>query len=1179
MNAKSRKLGLSTAISLLISFSASNAFAATPLSDVPLFVTTAVEPNIFLTLDDSGSMDWEAMIPDTGNFIYNNGVTRYNGRWQAYLHPGWNNYQYYDWLNDSQDVNIIPPAGYSNTSGNALIQSFWVMQNHNYNTLYYNPMTDYTPWEGVDVNGDPIYTDADPTNTLRDPDRPGWDTVDLTANYDYFDSIVTWTNQANITYHPSFYRWTDDNTDGIVQETETHTLVEIRPATPSYTHTEGSETKTRSYAEEMQNFANWFQYYRKREFATKAAIGGVINGASGSRMGLRLINAGHQENLKTMSETTGDNKRDLLETFYGINSNGGTPLRRALERTGQMFDDGNYDYNGDPVILREEDGGECQQNFTLLMTDGFWNGSDPSVGNADRSGSDGDTDPSNGRGFDGDETESNDGGNYEDGNSNTLADVAMYYYERDLGPNELNNRVPITPGVDEAPHQHMVTYTVSFGVTGTIDPNNFDPLASGFSWPNPNNDPRKVDDLLHAAYNGRGLYLSAQNPVELEASLKTALADIEERKATSSAVSVTSARLTTDSVVYVSEFNTNGWQGTIYAYPIVEDADGVLSLDLSNPMNAAEKLAEKADGTGHDSRVIYTSKNGTGVPLRWANLSNEMKDDLRTNPAGNPDSDTIAQARLDYLRGDSSNEGQGYQFRSRTLIDVGGSNLTNVLGDIVHSGPVYVAEPNLLWPDKAPFPTGGQSYSNYKDAQENRAGVIYVGANDGMVHGFKESDMSEVMAYIPNNLSSSGTDDGLHYLTESNYLHKYYNDLTPTVSDVYINTGTGSSWRTIAVTGQRAGGRGYSALDVTNPAAFTEANADKVVLWEFTSEDDADLGYTFSRPQIGLANNGKWVAVFGNGYNNDGSGKAALFIVDIEEGIDGTWSATDYEKIIVGNGTVGSPNGLSTPALADLDGNGTLDRAYAGDLDGKLWVFDLSSTSSGSWAVANSDPLFTTIGGRPITSKPAISFHPTVSTDGTNEPNVMVVFGSGQYMFDSDKNSTEDNYFYGVWDHGTFNIGTGDLVEQEFRSGFSERVLTQYSVDYENKDGWYISMADSGERVINNPVIRSGFVFFNTNVPSSDACASSGYGYRFVVDLETGGTPDEPVVDTNEDGVVDDNDTIGPSKDVQSAERFERQLTDDTLTEKHIINQRDLKAIKTAPERSTGRVSWQELLQ
>lgn len=1176
MNTKTQKLGLSGIFSLLIAFSANNAFAAPgTLSNVPLFVTTTVEPNIFFTLDDSGSMDWEVMVPDTGDFAWNNGVPFYNGDWQAYLHPGWTDYQYYAWSSyNDRDRNIVPPARYASASANPLIHSFWVMYNHNYNSLYYNPLSTYTPWVGVDNSGNPLYADADPQEVTRDPNdvNHNSDLLNLTDSFDYYDNIVANALQTNMAYLPSYYTWVDDDNDGVLEINETHALVEINPATPTYTHTfDDGTTFTRTYAEEIQNFANWFEYYRKREFATKAAIGAVISKAGGSRMGLRLINGGHQINLKTMTDS--GNKEDLLTTFYNINSNGGTPLRRALENTGEMF---KYDwYNGDRPILNAANGGECQQNFALLMTDGFWNGSNPSVGNADRS--------TNNTGFDGDQFESNDGGNYEDSHSNTLADVAMYYYERDLRTN-LADRVPTTIGVDEADHQHMVTYTVSFGVTGTLDPETYDPLASGFSWPEPDTDPTKVDDLLHAAYNGRGLYLSAQNPKELEASLSEALSDIEERKATSSSVSVTSARLTTDSVVYVSEFNTNGWQGNIFAYPIIE-TNGVLTLDVPadplDALNAAEELSLLAKDGGYDTRVILTHDGTSGVPFRWPNISSDMKADLRINSLGNIDNDTIAQARLDYLRGDTSNEGTGYQFRERATLMPDPVNPTqsvkNVLGDIVHSGPVYVGKPNLNWPDEAPFPTGGQAYSEFKEDNENRPGMIYVGANAGMVHGFSETNLVEKVAYVPSNLTSTTRDEGLHYLTHSNYQHRFYNDLTPTVSDVYINGG----WKTVALFGQRAGGRGYTLLDVTDPNSFSEANAANTVLWEFTSNDDADLGYTFSRPQIGLSNSGDWVAVFGNGYNNDGDGLAKLFVVKLNKSSSGAWTATDYIKIPAGSaGSVADPNGLSSPALADLDGNGTIDRAYAGDLNGKMWSFDLSSSSPTTWAAAGGQELFTTIGNRPITSKPALSFHPTISSDTSNTPNVMVVFGTGQYIVDADKNSSHNNYFYGVWDKGETNLSSSDLVEQTFRSGFSARVLTQNSVDYSSSDrGWYIHLEDARERTTTNPIIRSGFVFFNSNVPSDDACLSDGYGYRFAVDLETGGSPSEPVVDNNGDGYVDEDDTIDNTDDVQAATKIDRQLTDDTLTEKHIINQRDLTAIKDAPTRQTGRVSWQELLQ
>ena len=691
-------------------------------------------------------------------------------------------------------------------------------------------------------------------------------------------------------------------------------------------------------------------------------------------------------------------------------------------------------------------------------------------------------------------------------------------------------------------------------------------------------------------------------PQELENALNVAIDDIADRTATSSAVSVTSARLTTESVVYRSQYNTNRWTGTISALPI-EDLDlGILSdTELWDAAQVLDQVTVTAD-----NRTILTYHNTAdptsprdGIPFRWNRITDAMKADLRINPAGLVDSDTIAEARLNFLRGDRSNEGQGFNFRER------GSRL----GDIVNSGPVFVKEADLRWPDDSPFfPSGLNAYSEFRarvseddpatPANEAREGVIYVGANDGMIHGFRESDGKEVLAYVPSNLFSDVKGQGLHYLSHSNYLHKYYNDLTPTISDVYIAHNNATDWRTILVAGQRGGGRGYSALDITNPSSFSEDNAANVVMWEFTSDTDNDLGYTFSHPQIGVTNDGEWVAIFGNGYNHSGDGAAKLFIVKIAEGLDGTWSVSDYTKISTGVGTPADLNGLGTPALADLDGNGTIDRAYAGDLQGNLWAFDLSSTLPSTWTQATSvNKLFTTIGNRPITSQPALSLHPTIGDNATNSPNLMVAFGSGQMLVRGDLTTTNNEYFYAVWDRGETNLTSLNLVAQSSQAttvnvaidptnpnagttAVEARTLSSNNVDYGTSRGWYINLPGGGERTVTNPIIRSNVVFFNTLIPATDICAGSGSGFRFTVDLASGGAPSEPVIDINQDGVVDDNDRVNNvAQSVVAAVRYDRALTDDTITERHLINQSELIAIQTAPDRKTGRISWQELLQ
>jgi len=1208
-----QKLSIIVSLGLLPLIVARGPYAAPgELASSPLTTSTAVEPNIHLTLDDSGSMKLQMMItPDLLSRVptlngqsrvlvsidADEGIPIVDRKERHVWHP-----------RDAADPALIMPDA-SLQSNEIWNNHFWVLRTHEVNKLYYNPAVTYEPWPGLDANGTPMYRDANPAAVLLDPNQPATaaNTFDLTdENFTYASTdgcpfIIEFFRGTctQSLFLPVFYTSTDSNNNGIVDSSDTHTLVEIKPATNAALFPSGS------YQAEIQNFANWFQYYRSRESAAKAALGNIVFNANFVRMGLDLLNQGHRNHLESMTDE--NRKIALLRSIYGVDSSGFTPARSALIEVGEMFRQSTT-VDGIPApILPANEGGECQQNFNILMTDGLWTEeSDITVGNADANSDIGHaTDINIGggitKGFDGDATQSIDGGNYADAWSNTLADVAMHYYETDL--RDLANKVPTTPGIDQAPHQHLVTYTVAFGVQGTLDPLNDSPTSDGFVWPDPFANPSaKIDDLWHAAYNSRGSFLSAQNPTELIDALSVAIDDIADRTATSSAVSVTSARLTTDSVVYRSLYNTNRWTGTISALPIVDLQLGIISdQELWDAASVLDQPSVTADNrtvlTLHKTADLMSPRDG--VPFRWANITDAMKADLRINPAGISDSDAVAEARLDFLRGDRTNEGTGFGFRVRD----------SRLGDIVNSGPVFVKEANLGWPDEAPFPTGDNAYSTFRQSigvddpdtpnNEAREGVIYVGANDGMLHGFRESDGREILAYVPSNLFSSVRGEGLHYLTHPNYLHKYYNDLTPTISDVYIAHNNATQWRTVLIAGQRGGGRGYSALDITNPASFSEDNASATVMWEFSETDDDNLGYTFSQPQVGMTNDGEWVAVFGNGYNHSGAdGDAKLFIVKIAEGLDGEWSASDYTVISTGAGSAADRNGLGTPALADIDGNGTIDRAYAGDLQGNLWAFDLESPLPSTWVQASSvSRLFTTIGSRPITSQPALSFHPTVGTTDTNSPNIMVAFGSGQLLVKNDLVATNNEYFYGVWDRGEANLTATNLVAQVSSTTSVQalvdplnpdagtttveaRTLTRSNVDYNTSRGWYINLPASGERMVTNPIIRSNVVFFNTLIPATDICAGSGSGFRFSVDLAFGGPPSEPVIDINQDGVVDDNDRLGDElHSVVAAVRYDRALTDDTITERHLINQSELIAIKTAPDRKTGRISWQELLQ
>ena len=430
------------------------------LASAPLFLSTIVEPNVFFTLDDSGSMNWGPMVSNpTAGVTSTGGLPIIDGDDRAYYAPTFTR------LYTSRGY--LPPWGVQaaaviingtpNASGlialpaelDKIITEWdrtWVIRNHIGNRNYYNPGTVYTPWVGTRADGSPMYIDADPLAALRDPNNPGGESVDLTARFKFTSNVIALPG-PNVSfttdqyYIPTYFIWNDDEADGVLDQADIKTRVEIAAGSA-----------------EMQNFANWFQYYRSRINATKRIIGNTINNTDASRMGMAFFNNTiSRVDVETMSDIT--NKRDLLTELYSLNiPQRGTPARSSLHDVGRYFDN----TGGSAPILSAANGGECQQNFNILMSDGFWNGGNPGVGNTDINGGAGSTI------FDGNAAQSNDGGNYADNISDTLADTAMNDYERDLRP-DLADRVPTQTNVDEADHQHLVTYTVAFGLTGTSD--------------------------------------------------------------------------------------------------------------------------------------------------------------------------------------------------------------------------------------------------------------------------------------------------------------------------------------------------------------------------------------------------------------------------------------------------------------------------------------------------------------------------------------------------------------------------------------------------------------------------------------------------------------------------------------------------------------------------------------
>lgn len=1128
------------------------------ISDSPLFLSDAVEPNVIMALDDSGSMDFETLMPaNDGALWWNTTIESFVGLDGANNpSPGTINFNATGSSNSTWwKFSYLFPNGCCNTGARRTLggghypipptTEFAFTRSSDYNRGYYNPAIDYEPWTDTSTQ---TFTDIDPTNAPWDPIADATTfTIDLTqqvttapswswqfavligmrdnagnvnllpqyqtfsyfpATYWYVDSTATMTVAGTpidcAAPDPINYEFFRANANAVTGTAEAlgpdgTCLVrhEIAPATPP-------GPTGRPYADELQNFANWFSYYRKRHQAMRGGMVAAFDAIDGVRVGTFRIN---NRNNVTMRSLTTD-KDDVLNEIYGSRGSGGTPLRESLNHIGQQFE-----RNGSSAPITHE----CQKNYGIAFTDGFANNSSTGVGNADGSA----------------------GAPFEDAWSNTMGDIAWDYYQNlsVSGFGSGNVPTPIAcqdaspdPTLDCNDDLHMVTYGVTLNATGTVfgvtHTTRQDAFDNPPAWPQPNltRSPRMVDDLYHAAVNGYGEMLNARTPVDIATQMSQVLASVVETEGTAAAVTFNTGLLSSDSLVYQAKLDSEEWSGFLTASTI----DPITGTVATTPTwDAADLMPAPI------TRQISTYDPATGgIPFRnISGLTTTQVADLGANlPTG-----LAAQDVLDYLRGDRT-------YESAALLRERDSR--TVLGDIVHSSPVLVGQPRSNWPSTAPFPTGTYSYENWSTGSiTSRREAVYAGGNDGMLHGFwgdigQADSGAEFMGFIPNAVFDSTLGEGLHAIASQTYQHRYYVDLTPSVSDAYIRTSASAplAWRTVLVGGLRGGGAGLFALDVTDPTAMTEADAGDYILWEFTDADDADLGSTFAEPTITLMNNGRWAAVFGNGYNSSGTTQGYLFIVYLEGGTDRIWTlGSDYIKIAV----PGTANGLGTPQLADLDGNGTPDRAYAGDLLGNMWAFELDNANDSMWGIAygtsgSPEPLFTARNNagdvQQITSKPVLARCPY---DNSVAPDVMVLFGTGQYVTEGDKSTTETQSYYAIWDRGTDSLERGDLLEQLVHDPSLTydqtqlRIPTTNTLDPLTEFGWYMDLPDAGERVVSNPLVRGDITFFNTIVPDAgDPCVVGGGGWLMSVKICDGSRPDEAVFDRNRDNAVDNGDLV-----------------------------------------------------
>lgn len=714
----------------------------------------------------------------------------------------------------------------------------------------------------------------------------------------------------------------------------------------------------------------------------------------------------------------------------------------------------------------------CQKNFGVVITDGL-----PTY---DRTFTAADPDVTSSTpslpnwdqvNNDGDAPLTGDG----EGDSLFLDDIAKFAYDIDMRKDSSNPSTDLTKKSWDSggfPRQYMSTYTVGFTANNQM--------------------------LLDAANSthGRGQYFQTNDSASLTTALNAALSDIASKIGSGASGAANSSTLQTGTQFYQTLYDPTDWHGTIRAFSVDASTGSVSGAAL---WDTDKKITDKSTAPPFQSWNTATSKV---ISLDYLAFSPAQQAALNatvpSSPAGLTGADLINWAKGTNKTG----------LRTRTKL----------LGDIVNS-PLVPALPT----DKtAADLTGDSTYTQYlSNKAKSMAISLVVNGNDGFVHVINPVDGTRRYAYMPSTVLTS-----IATLASSDYgvsKHRFTVDGQIAVRD----TQYGGSWQTVAYGGLAAGGKALYAVQL-----FDGDNNIKA-LWEVRAPDSNtpandfnDLGYTYSRPEVARMGDsaGTGIVVIGNGYGNF-AGTAALYVLNAKTG-------ALIRKISVPAQTGETDNGLSSVAL-QVNAQNVVQAAYAGDLKGRLWKFDLSSASSSAWGIAYSGkPLFTASGGanQPITAPPLLFDHP--------QGGKLVEFGTGKFSETSDKTTTAQQKFYAIWDGPSTiggivetNLQQQAIAETKLIGGNTYYTTTSSVVDWNNRQGWYFPLSAVspwiGERIIYPAQTSRGRIIFTTAaVNSADPCESTGTGRLFELDAVTGSMLSYPVLDTNNDGVIGDTDGL-----------------------------------------------------
>ena len=949
-------------------------------------------------------------------------------------------------------------------------------------------------------------------------------------------------------------------------------IVPTRSVYPRYPNRTDCAGAFCTYAQEMTNFANWYGYYKTRNQMMKTSVGQAF-GPINDKYNVGLVSlsvAAVEGTMNPPKPFAGKDRTKWYADLYDMNTSGATPVRLALNAIGKMYaNKAPYDYEGDARVVKYA----CQQNFTFITTDGYWNGGAPGGIASNDNEQDAARFCLQSKGCVDPRAQS----------VPSLADIALYWYNggwdgRSPKPDipslrrDLEGKLGAVPAAGgENNRLHMRTYALGLGVDGimTYEPN-YDvlPLPGGdlykvisqattgcpwngggrWVWPDPVTGESsgsaayqsRVDDLWHAAINGHGKYFSASDPLQVVEGLRSALANIEVKTGAAAAAATSTPNISqNDNDIFSATFTTVRWTGRLSKRSVDVATGEVSPKEL---WNTSDTLGARVDASSDERRIyMRNAANGTRANFSYAEMGAEKGwfdnkcsalTQCASMSAANRQIVNNGANIVNWLRGHQQHaDDTVLRSHTRTTVAEGssGSPLPIVLGDIASSKPAYLREP------RRNFDRPG--YSAYKVANATRAATVFAAANDGMLHAFNASSGEETWAYAPRITMKK-----LHLLASTTYgtNHIFSVDGSPEVADVKI----GDAWRTVLVAGLNAGGRGYYALDVTDPD-------DPQPLWELCADSavcsgihhEEQIGYSFGNPQFGTIKdqaNGeeKWVVFLTSGYNNipgtdgvaGGDGKGYLFVVDIATG-------RVLRKVSTDVGSVGTPSGLAkiTAITTDPNNDPLVTYVYGGDNTGKMWRFDFTTPGTTTRLLMGDAGV-----DKPFTTRPEVTAcrveTAVLDEDGAEDESGktvagaqrVVVFGSGRLLDLIDVANTRLQSAYVLKDSGR-TIGAGgwpgssmvkrqlarieDPAENQDEEDEGEQIqkAVPYSISGENlnlarQDGWYVDFdQNTGERVNLDPKVVAGTVNVVTNLPSSSTeCSVGGTSIMYQLNVCTG---------------------------------------------------------------------------